>query len=158
MVDAITARCGACSSSIFLFRRCLFARLYCLWLMVARIANSSPYLLLRTKHPPTIPALITFLGLGGIVFSAKLTKTNCKSATRICAVARYPVIADRASPHDRARSTLPPPPYILAPRGRLGLLCVIDDLSLSMPPSLEISPPLGWPWQPRDLAGQALGM
>ena len=91
MVVAITAWCGACSSSCFLFRRCLFVRCFCLWLLIACTANSSNYHLFRTKHPPAIPALITFLGLGGIVFYAKLTRVHCKSATRICAVARYPV-------------------------------------------------------------------
>ena len=77
-IDAITAQCGACSKSIFFCRHCLFAYRYCLWLLVARIANSSPHPLLRNKHPAAILAFITFLddGLLGLVIFAKLTGTN----------------------------------------------------------------------------------
>jgi len=77
-VDAITARCGACSSSRFLCRRCLFARSCSLWLFVAWITNSSPHPLLHNKHPAANPALITILndGLVGLVFFAKLTGSN----------------------------------------------------------------------------------
>ena len=91
ILDAFTARCGACSSSRFLFRRYLFACRCCLWLTIACTTNSSPHPLLRNKHPAANPALITFRGLWGIVIFAKLTRTNCISATRICAVSRYPV-------------------------------------------------------------------
>jgi len=91
ILDAFTARCGACSSSCFLFRRYLFARQYCLWLTIACIATSSPHPLLGNKHPAANPSLITFCGLWGIVIFAKLTGINSISATRICAVSRYPV-------------------------------------------------------------------
>ena len=63
IIDAKTARCGACSSSRFLFRHCLCAYRYSLWLVVARIANYSHYPILRKKHPAAIPALIAFHGL-----------------------------------------------------------------------------------------------
>ena len=91
MGDARTARCGAFSSKIFLCLRCLFAYRYCLWLIVARIANSSPHPLLRNKHPAAILAIINFLFLFGLVMFARITSFNCQSAARICTVARSPV-------------------------------------------------------------------
>jgi hypothetical protein len=77
-VDAITARCGSCSSSRFPCRRCLFAHRYCLWFIIARIANSSPYYRIHRYHPPANPALVTFLndGLVGMVIFAKLIGAN----------------------------------------------------------------------------------
>ena len=74
--DARTARCGACFSSRFLCRRCLFAYRYCLWLIVARIAKSSPHplppypLLVHFEHPAAILAIINFLCLFGLVMYA----------------------------------------------------------------------------------------
>ena len=82
----ITSRCRTWSSSRFFFRGCLFARSHSIWLLVARIANSSDYLNLYPKHLPTNPAFITFLGLFGTVMIAETTASNCICATWIRAV------------------------------------------------------------------------
>ena len=67
-----------------------FVRHYCLWFIIARIAESNPYPFLHPKHPPTSPAPITFLGLDRLMMYAKTTGMHCPSAHSISMVAKAP--------------------------------------------------------------------
>ncbi len=111
-------RCRACSSSLFFFRGCLFSRSCSLWLFVARLANSSPYFLLFSKHPSQTLHTYRFSRAfwGGVFLRTHQNKfhmciQDMNSPQMSCRLLILPL-----RPYDRARSTpMPPPPLPCIP-------------------------------------------